>query len=168
MPGRPGAPDGQGQDSGAINAYKNAMERDNRQPHVLVNLAYTYLNQKRLKMARRTLEQAVAIDPSLPTAHEALGYCLFQSKDYDAARKAYLTALALDARMSGAYANLGSIEMLRYLQRRDDAKPELALEYWHRSLELDANQPKLHQLIAKYSKPALDPNTVLLDGGRGK
>jgi hypothetical protein len=37
-----------------------------------------------------------------------------------------------------------------------------ALEYWHRSLELNPNQPRIRTLVAKYTPRTANPQTVLL------
>lgn len=158
--------DRQGKYYEAINAYKAALELDTHQPRVLINLGYTYMNQDRLTLAKRTFEQAVIIDDGLAATHEALGYCLFRLRDYPEARKAYRRALELDPMLASAHAGLGSIEMLMHLNHEPDADPELALEYWHRSLELNTNQPKIRRLIEKYHKTSRDPDTILLDNRR--
>lgn len=156
--------DAQGKCYEAVSAYKNALERDNHQPLVLVNLAGTYMKQERLKMARNALEQAVKMDPALPAAREGLGHCLFRMQRYDEAETNYLEALAYDPRLASAHAGLGSIQMLRAFQdpHRDQLR-EQALEHWHRSLELNPNQPRIRRLIEKYRVHPVDPTTVLLD-----
>lgn len=147
----------------AIRAYKLALERDHRQPLVLVNLAHTYLNQDRLKIARGTLLKAINIDPELAPAHEALGYCLFRMRDFDGAEEAYQHALVYNPKLSRACAGLGSINMLRYLD--DNARidrRQRALEYWHRALEIEPDQPRIRKLIARYRVTTEDPETALL------
>ncbi|MCH7812660.1 MAG: tetratricopeptide repeat protein [Planctomycetes bacterium] len=155
--------DAQGKYYEAIRAYKEALERDNHQPLLLVNLARTYLQQDRLKIARVTLTMAVAMDEQLAPAHEALGYCLFRIQDYDGAERSYENALRCDSKLPRTYAGLGSISALRFL--RDQSQKVMrdrALEYWHRSLELDPHQPKIRTLVAKYKPRAANPETVLL------
>ncbi len=156
--------DGQGKHYEAIRAYKAALERDSRQPLVLVNLAHTYMNQDRLRMARQSLEQAIRMDSNLAAAHETLGYCLFRSRDFGASERAYSFALSCDTKLPRSHAGLGSIKMLGYLD--DTTRTELrvaALEHWHRSLELNPEQPKIRKLIAQYKPSHADPETVLLD-----
>jgi len=54
--------------------------------------------------------------------------------------------------------------MLQYLE--DATRTDLrgaALEHWHRSLELDPDQPRIHKLIARYKPKRSDPEAVLLD-----
>lgn len=148
----------------AIRAYKDALERDSGQPLVLVNLAHTYMNQDRPKMARHALEQAIRMDPQLAVAHEALGYCFFRMRDFDKAELSYKHALAYDWRLPRAHAGLGSINMLRYLKDRAlTTRRDRALEHWHRSLELDPEQPRIRKLIARYKLGRSDPEEALLN-----
>ena len=148
----------------AVRAYKEALERDEHQPLVLVNLARTYMHQDRLRMARSALEQAISLKPELAGAHEALGYCLFRLRDFDAAKEAYQRALLYDWRLPQAYAGLGSISMLRFVENKNSIEDrDKALEYWHRSLELNPDQPRLRQLIAAYRPERESPTAALLE-----
>lgn len=153
----------------AIRAYNEALERDATQPLVLINLAHTYMKQDRLKIARHSLEQAIRIDPKLAAAHEALGYCRFKMRDFDNAEASYKQALALQWRLPRAHAGLGSINMLRYLQNATQfALRQRALEHWHKSLELDPDQPRIRRLIAQYGVRPEDPEQSLLDSEVGE
>ncbi len=148
----------------AIRAYKEALERDSHQPQVLVNLAHTYMNQDRLKMARQALEQSIQMDSNLAAAHEALGFCLFRSREFNAAARAYQQALTCDPRLPRAHAGLGSIHMIHYLEDRTrNEHCDRALEHWHRSLELNPDQPRIRRLIAEYKPLGDDPEAVLLN-----
>ena len=148
----------------AIRAYKEALERDSHQPLVLVNLAQTYMNQDRLTMGRRALEQAIRMDPQLAAAHEALGYCLFRMRNFEGAELSYKQALAYDWRLPRSLAALGSVNMLRYLKDNSLVdRRDRALEYWHRSLELDPDQPRIRRLVAQYKPKPSDPEQALLD-----
>lgn len=169
-PDRPGAYvnlgvslDAQGKHYEAIRSYKESLERDNRQPEVLVNLAASYMKQDRLKMARLALIEATRLDAGCAAAHEALGYCLFRLKQFDPARVSYERSLAADPRRPRAHAGIGSIFMLRYLEDADQVVfRDRGLEHWHRSLELDPDQPRIAKLIAKYSPHIPGPEEVLL------
>jgi Tfp pilus assembly protein PilF len=120
------------------------------------------MNQDRLKMARHALQEALPLDPRLAAAHEALGFCLFRERAFAGAEQSYLAALTFDRRLPRAHAGLGSIYMLRFLDdaERTDQR-DLALEHWHRSLELDSNQPRVRDFIARYSPRTVDPATAL-------
>jgi len=148
----------------AIHAYKEALERDQNQPLVLVNLARTYMNQDRLRIARSALSQAISMEPGFAGAHESLGYCLFRLREFDEAESEYERALLYEWRLPKAHAGLGSIHMLRFLKDKEDvASRDQALECWHRSLELDPDQPRLRRLIATYAPKRTDPGVVLED-----
>ena len=147
----------------AVRAYKEALERDGRQPLVLVNLANTYMKQNRLKLARHTLQQTIRMDSTLAPAHEALGYCLFQLREYTPSETAYQDALAYDSRLPRSFAGLGSIYMLRYLEDKTEMLfRERAIEYWHRSLEIDPDQDRIRKLIARYQPKLTDPAQILI------
>ena len=114
-------------------------------------------------MAQRSLTQAIKMAPELAAAHEALGYCLFKMRSFDESRRSYQQALAYDWRLPRAHAGLASINMLAYL--RDNGRTDRqhrALEHWHRSLELDPDQPKIRRLLARFAPESTDPNEVLL------
>ncbi len=108
------------------------------------------------------------MDPQLAVVHEALGYCLFRMRHFEEAEQSYKHALAYDWRLPRARAGLGSIDMLRYL--KDNAltdRRDRALEHWHRSLELNPNQPRIRRLIARYKPRDGDPEEILLDEHSG-
>ena len=150
----------------AIRAYKEALERDQNQPLVLVNLARTYMHQDRLRIAKEALRQAIVMEPGFAGAHESLGYCLFRLREFDEAESFYKRALLYDWRLPRAHAGLGSINMLRHLKDEDEVEArDQALEYWHRSLELDPNQPRLRRLLATYTPTRGDPEEILGDQG---
>lgn len=148
----------------AVRAYKEALERNNRQPLVLVNLAHTYMKQNRLKIARATLTETIRMSPQLAPAHEALGYCLFRERKFDESENSYLQAIAYDWRLPRAHAGLGSINMLRFLGDRTlTDRRDRGLEDWHRSLELDPEQPRIRSLIAEYTPRQTDPEAKLFE-----
>ena len=119
---------------------------------------HVYLNQQRYDTARRTLEAAIKLAPDLSVAHERLGYCLWREQHYDEALNSYRTAVKLDSRNSRAHAGLGVVLMTQYLKDPSQtARRDEAIECWHRSLEIDAQQPRLRELIAKYRVRAEQP-----------
>ena len=111
------------------------------------------------------VERPIELAPlvQLAAAHESLGYCFFRTRDFDAATRSYMQALAYDWRLSKAHAGLGSINMLRFLE--DDAltdRRDRALEHWHRSLEIKPDQARIRKLIARYHPTRVDPEQTLL------
>lgn len=142
----------------AIRAYKASLEINTSQPIVHVNLGTTYLKQDRLSAAINSFELAIRMDPKLPVAHERLGYCRYRQGDYEAALASYTKAVELDARLADAFGGRGIVEMTLFLKNKDRSEfRNRAVEDWHRSLELEPNQPKLRALLVKYvgeKKPA--------------
>ena len=58
--------------------------------------------------------------------------------------------------------------MVRVIDNKPNARREIAMEYWHRSLELDSNQPMVRRFIEKYKQTPKPPDAVLLgDAGSG-
>lgn len=145
------AQDASGSSYEAIKAYKRALECDSNQPLVLVNLATVYINQDRFSAARMALEAALKQNPSLSVAHERLGYCHWREQRLDLAAACYQKAMQFDEGNARAFAGYGVVRMTQHLS--DPVKLDLrdqAVEAWHRSLEIDAAQPKLRDLIEKY------------------
>ena len=135
----------------AIRAYKRSLECNNNQPIVLVNLATIYINQDRFQAAQRTLKAALKMAPHLSVAHERLGYCYWREQLYGESVESYQTAIEKDDKNPRAYAGLGVVRMTQYLKDpQQTAYRDVAVESWHRSLELDPAQSKLRELIEKY------------------
>ena len=89
---------------------------------------------------------------------------MFRSRDFGAAERAYNQALTCDSRLPRSHAGLGSIYMIRYLEDKTHAEHrDRALEHWHRSLELNPDQPRIRKLIAEYKPQSDDPESLLLD-----
>ncbi|MDX2200943.1 MAG: tetratricopeptide repeat protein [Phycisphaerae bacterium] len=135
----------------AIASYKRSLECNVQQPLVLVNLATVYINQDRYDAGRRTLDAAIRIDPNVSVAHERLGYCHWREGAMDEAAREYAMALQLDRRNAAAYAGYGVVRMSQYLDTPARvALQREALEAWHRSLEINPDQPKIRELIDRY------------------
>lgn len=86
---------------------------------LLYNAGATASNDKRFEIARRRLEQALAIDPKLYQAHAALAEIAIGEKDYEAALAELDKSLALAPRNFKAFER--KIEVLRALGREADA-----------------------------------------------
>lgn len=151
----------------AIRAYKNALECDGKQPVVHVNLGTIYVRQGRYSAAVGSFELALKLDPKLAMAHERRAYCRYREGQYDESLTGYNRAIELDPRRPESYAGRGVVEMTLYLQNTQRAEfRQRAIEDWHASLELDPQQPRLRELLAKYAPPPSpdDENTAILSG----
>ena len=129
---------------------------------VLVNLGTTYLKQERFPPAERVLELATKTDPTLAPAYCRLAYCYYRQRRYQQAIDTYGHSLELDETMADAHAGLGVVYMTMYLLDSSAAKHyEKAIESWHRSLELNPDQPVLKRLLAKYNRHQTAPPGLL-------
>ena len=98
------------------------------------------------------IELAIRLDPRLAVAHERLAECRRRQGRLDEALEGFTRALALDGRSADAYCGRGSTEMTLFLKdsKRGDMR-DRAIEDWHRSLELEPDQPRLRTLVARYT-----------------
>jgi len=138
----------------AVSAYKTSLELDPRQPEILLNLAATYVRQNRLQAALGSYRLATKLAPDRADPWERMGACHFRMGQIDQARRCYEKAVALDGDHAWAHRGLGAAYMAAYLKDREAAGEEMrakALEHWHRSLELDPQQPELTRLVRKYA-----------------
>lgn len=98
-----------GDQSGAEDAYKRALQRDPDNARVNANLGVLYESQDRLTLAERHLRAAVAVEPDNGPAHNNLGVVLYRLGTYEAALIEFNRTLALDPRNLDAYTNKGLI-----------------------------------------------------------
>ena len=142
-----------GDDYKAINFYKQALEINANQPNVMVSLGMVYVRMKRFGPGRLILEKAVALAPDSANTHIALGYCLLREKTPSEALAQYKQALVLEDSNREALNGIGVAGMILYFnQQQDKNLAQSALESWHRSLELEPDQPKIKRLVEKYTK----------------
>ena len=108
--------------------------------------------------AARTLEVALQMAPKLSVAHERLGYCNWREQKLDAAAESYQEAVELNVKNARAHAGYGVVRMTQYLNEPTlVAYRDEAVESWHRSLEIEPNQPRLRTLIEKYRVKSAKP-----------
>jgi Tfp pilus assembly protein PilF len=81
------------------------------------------------KRAAEALRMAVEIKPDSPKAHNYLGLCYFQEKDYEPAKGQFEKAAALDPNFATAYNNLAGVYSikLQFDKAEDMYKKALAL-----------------------------------------
>jgi DNA-binding winged helix-turn-helix (wHTH) protein/TolB-like protein/Tfp pilus assembly protein PilF len=99
--------------------YAKALEEDPQFARAYAGLAMTFAMEGRyrrpadaaaaLERAERLAESARQIDPDLPEVYWALGFIEVQSRRYEQAIAALLTAIALNYSYADAYALLGGI-----------------------------------------------------------
>ena len=145
----------------AINAYKRALEINSEQPDVMMRMGLVYIQMKRFPPGRLILEKAAAMAPDNATIHSTLAYCLLWQDEPESAMEHYQKAVDLDANNYNARNGLGATYVMLY-RKNQQAKNfvEEAIESWHRSLEINPNQPKIEKLLSTYTQelyPADNP-----------
>ena len=105
-------------------------------------------------------DRAIALLTPLLQRHRSavgyarLGFAQFKREDYAAATDSYRTATARDPKLVPALNGLAVCLMMQYVKSEDkdpQARAE-ALSLWRRSLELQADQPKIEDLIEKFER----------------
>jgi TolB-like protein/Tfp pilus assembly protein PilF len=94
------------------------------------------------RKARVAAEHAVELDPSLASAHAALGLAAKDDWDLRSAEREYRLALELDPNDSSVHEWLGDLLLV-------EGKTKEALEEGQRSLELDPVSPASHAFMAQ-------------------
>ena len=144
-----------GRPEDAVIAYRNAADLGQLSPPIAVNLVNTLLDAGRPQRAVNTLETLIRTDPQPRASYqERLGYAHFKLGNYDQSLQAYQHALDLAPDDIAALNGLGVNLMTRYIRndRGSTDTRDRAIEAWRRSLRIDAEQPRIIDLIARYRR----------------
>lgn len=104
----------------AETALKAYAERSPRQSSPYVNLALLYRRSDRDEQALAALDQALEINPKQAAAFNLRGVYAREAGDFEAARDAYLSAIAADPQYPNAYLNMAILQDL-YLHNQPSA-----------------------------------------------
>lgn len=136
----------------AINAYRRALELQGNQPKVMVALARSYLRTGRFSSAKELLADVLITEPENALAHQYLGFAQLKLKETPEAIESYKKAVAFGKDDWMAHKSLGVAYMLQAMQNNNDERIKaLAIEQWNISLQINPDQPQLHDLRAKYN-----------------
>ncbi len=138
----------------AIGEYEQALDTNADLPgKLLLNLSASYAALQRFAEMRNTLERLVKLEPS-PAAFERLGFAHFRLENIPQAVAAYSESLKLDKDYYPALNGLGVCELNTYLwsDRTDNAARDRALTALRRSLQINRNQPRVEELLGRYSR----------------
>ena len=137
----------------AVNAYRQAAELGELPREVLLGFADANLQLGRYERAITLLERLLRQEPSA-TAHERLGYALFKQRRFDESLAQYRRALAINPDETAALNGLGAVLMTNYIQgnRSEEALRDEAVESWRRSLRIRPTQPRIADLLSRYSR----------------
>lgn len=136
----------------AIESYRRALELKGNDPELMTSLARAYLRSGRYSSAKELLADVIAGNPQNGIAYQYMGFAQLKLKETQEAVNSYATAVQLDENDWMARKGLGVAYMLQAVKENNDEKLQAqALEQWNISLQLKPDQPKLQQLIDRYS-----------------
>ncbi len=137
----------------AINAYRRVLEMEGNKPDVMISLARAYLRSGRYNSAKEVLTDVIAIEPQNSLAYQYLGFAQLKLKETEQAVESYQKAVNVGQDDWMAHKGLGVAYMLLSMKKQNDEKIQaLAIEQWTISLQIKPDQPKLQQLIERYSR----------------
>lgn len=140
----------------AVIEYRQAAELlPKPAPGLLLNMAESFNQLGRFAEMVGALTEVVAAEPS-PVAYERLGSGLFRLRRYDESLAAFKAAVALDPDYAPALNGVAVCELNNYLWsgKSDGAARERAVEAMRRSLRVDRAQPRIVELLRRYSQPS--------------
>lgn len=130
----------------AENAFRKAIERNPTNDSALNALGYMFAdNNVKLDEAEELIRRALQLNPAAPHILDSMGWVLFRKGQYEKALEYVEKAHRLMGDDAEILKHLGDIHSA--LGNRDRA-----LEYWRRSLAIDANQQDVREKIATYQK----------------
>ncbi|MEM6459597.1 MAG: tetratricopeptide repeat protein [Planctomycetota bacterium] len=137
----------------AVDAYRTANELGELADPVLLGLADAHIRLGNFPRAINTLNSLILSSPSV-TAHERLGYALFKMRRFEDALDQYEAALQFDTEDVAALNGAGACYMTLYIegQRENTFHKQRAVDCWRRSVQLSPNQPRIVDLLSRYSR----------------
>ncbi len=137
----------------AVDAYRQAVELGELSDPILLGLADAHIRLGNHDRAINVLRTLIRQSPSA-IAYERLGYTQFKLRNFDDALASFRAALSIDNDNIASLNGLGVCLMTLYIQggRTDRPLWEQAIESWRRSTQLNANQPRIVDLISRYQR----------------
>lgn len=137
----------------AVDAYRQAAELGPLSDPVLLGLADAHIRLGNYARAINTLDALLRNSPSA-TAYERLGYAQFKQREFEDSLRNFRRALKLDPNDTAALNGVGVCLMTLYLEgeRTNEYQRDQALDAWRKSLKVRPNQPRIIDLLHRYSK----------------
>lgn len=142
-----------GQYDDAVDAYRHAAELGDLEEPILLGLADAHIKLGHYGRAANVLQAQLRKQPTA-TAYERLGYSQFKQRHYDDALASFRAALSIDPNDVASLNGLGVALMTLYVQsgRSVPQQRDQALDAWRKSLTIKAGQPKIIDLVSRYSR----------------
>jgi tetratricopeptide (TPR) repeat protein len=135
------------------------LERDPRNPKLLVRLGRIYFEQNNFPLALETFQHAVEVGPASPEAHNWLGVAFMQRGDFPSAVSEFRKAVSLDPKYGRAYTNLGSA------LSKSGQLPE-GVKAFEKALALEPNSRAAHLNLGIALRDSGDAKGALVQFGR--
>ncbi len=133
----------------AISEYLQASELSPSTPQLLMNLADSLQKSGQLEQASNTLDQLVRIEPSAK-AFERVGTVYFKMRKYDEAEAAFRKSLDIDPNHFPAMNGAAVCLLNKYVWEKSEPARVEAVKLFRASLQIEKNQPRIKELLAKY------------------
>lgn len=142
-----------GQHHLAIESYRTAAELGDLEPEIMLNMSDSLIRVGRYQRAANTLS-VLAKTRASGMVYERLGYVYFKLGDFEKSLSHYREALNFDPKDTQALNGVGVILMTQYLQTRraDISLRDQAIAAWRKSVQLQPDQQRIIDLIARYGK----------------
>lgn len=136
----------------AVSQYEAAADLMALTPQLLLNLADSLSRINRYEEMLNTLDRLVALQPSA-LAYERRGSALFRLRRYDDALASFRNAARSDPNHYPALNGVGVVLLNQYLlsQQKDRDLRNEGLDALRRSLKLNPNQPRILELVSRFS-----------------
>jgi tetratricopeptide (TPR) repeat protein len=112
----------QGKTDDAVDAYRHAIELDEKDVWSMNNLALLFLEQKRADEAMPLLLEATELRKDVAAFHNNLGMAFEHTRRFKEAAVAYNDALSADPGYEKAKQNLARVEAVRVIDNEDDER----------------------------------------------
>jgi tetratricopeptide (TPR) repeat protein len=112
----------QGKTDDAVDAYRHAIELDEKDVWSMNNLALLFLEQKRAEEAMPLLLKATELRKDVAAFHNNLGMALEHTRRFKDAAEAYNDALSADPDYEKAKLNLARVEAVKVSDNEDDER----------------------------------------------
>jgi len=142
-----------GEYESAVDAYRQAAELGPLAEPVLLGLADAHIRLGNYTRAINTLDALLRESPS-STAYERLGFAQFKMREFEKALRNFRRALKLDEDDTAALNGVGVCLMTLYIEgdRTNPYQRDQALDAWRDSLKVRPDQPRIVDLLYRYSK----------------
>lgn len=137
----------------AIDTYRQAAEIGELADPVLLGLADAHIRLGNFQRAINTLTSLIQRSPT-STAYERMGYAQYKLRRFEEALSSFERALSYDARDTAALNGVGVALMTLYIEggRESVARRDRALASWRRSVQINSQQPRIIDLLARYGR----------------